>query len=82
MMKMYTVSITVHWRKNTVSGWMEKRAEEWFCSKRVIKTKEGDLLNRYYDSENTPRPESYLIDIEDQHEASGEEFFQKYQKCL
>ncbi|KAF5278902.1 hypothetical protein FQR65_LT15498 [Abscondita terminalis] len=39
------------------------------------KLQEGDLLNRYYDSENAPRPESYLIDIEDQHKASGKEFY-------
>lgn len=43
--------------------------------KRIIKTKDGDLLNRYYDSENEPRPESYLIDIEDSKRASGEEFY-------
>lgn len=41
----------------------------------MIKTREGDILNRYYDSENTPRPESYLIDIEDQNNISGKEFF-------
>ncbi|MCT4150941.1 trehalase [Elizabethkingia anophelis] len=59
------------------SFWMdgEEGLKNGSVVKRVIKTKEGDLLNRYYDSENTPRPESYLIDIEDQHEASGEEFF-------
>lgn len=42
--------------------------------KRVIKTKDGEILNRYYDSENTPRPESYLIDIEDNKNTS-EEFY-------
>ncbi|ASK30540.1 trehalase [Chryseobacterium sp. T16E-39] len=44
-------------------------------TKRVLKTDKGDILNRYYDSENTPRPESYLIDIEDHENASGEEFY-------
>ncbi|AKK71822.1 trehalase [Chryseobacterium gallinarum] len=57
--------------------WMN--GEEWLTTdasiKRVVKTKEGDLLNRYYDAENTPRPESYLIDIEDGGNASGEEFY-------
>lgn len=43
--------------------------------KRVLKTNNGDILNRYYDSENMPRPESYLIDIEDHENASGEEFY-------
>jgi alpha,alpha-trehalase len=42
--------------------------------KRVAKTKDGDILNRYYDAENTPRPESYLIDIEDSKN-TGEEFY-------
>lgn len=32
--------------------------------KRVLKTKYGDILNRYFDEENIPRPESYLIDLE------------------
>ncbi|WBV58701.1 trehalase family glycosidase [Chryseobacterium daecheongense] len=44
-------------------------------SKRVLKTYNGDILNRYYDAENTPRPESYLIDIEDHENAPGEEFY-------
>ncbi|TLX23978.1 trehalase [Chryseobacterium indologenes] len=43
--------------------------------KRVVRTTDGDILNRYYDEENAPRPESYLIDIEDQEIASGEEFY-------
>lgn len=43
--------------------------------KRVIRTVDGDILNRYYDAENVPRPESYLIDIEDHENASGEEFY-------
>ncbi|MCJ7933201.1 MAG: trehalase [Chryseobacterium sp.] len=43
--------------------------------KRVVKTKDGDLLNRYYDAENAPRPESYLIDIKDHKSASGDEFY-------
>jgi alpha,alpha-trehalase len=42
--------------------------------KRVLKTIDGDILNRYYDAENEPRPESYLIDIEDNKNA-GEEFY-------
>ncbi|KFF08835.1 trehalase family glycosidase [Chryseobacterium luteum] len=56
--------------------WMS--GEEWLDNdsavKRVAKTKNGDILNRYYDTENTPRPESYLIDIEDSENA-GEEFY-------
>jgi len=37
----------------------------WKSVKRLIKIPEGGILNRYYDAENSPRPESYLIDIED-----------------
>ncbi|WP_295199227.1 trehalase family glycosidase [uncultured Chryseobacterium sp.] len=42
--------------------------------KRVVKTEAGDILNRYYDAENEPRPESYLIDIKDSEHA-GKEFY-------
>ncbi|AZA48632.1 trehalase [Chryseobacterium carnipullorum] len=56
--------------------WMsgEERLDNTSSLKRVAKTKNGDLLNRYYDADNTPRPESYLIDIEDS-ENTGEEFY-------
>lgn len=56
--------------------WMsgEERVDNSSSLKRVAKTKNGDLLNRYYDEDNTPRPESYLIDIEDS-ENTGEEFY-------
>lgn len=59
------------------SFWMdgEKDLENDSVAKRVVKTKEGTILNRYYDSENTPRPESYSIDIEDAENASGKEFY-------
>lgn len=57
--------------------WMdgEKDLENDSAAKRVVKTREGAILNRYYDSENTPRPESYSIDIEDAENASGKEFY-------
>ncbi|MEJ5104429.1 trehalase family glycosidase [Chryseobacterium sp. MYb328] len=57
--------------------WMsgEEEVESNTGIKRVVKTQDGDILNRYYDAENEPRPESYLIDIEDQESASGEEFY-------
>ncbi|NML71237.1 trehalase [Chryseobacterium sp. RP-3-3] len=56
--------------------WMngEESLDNDSSAKRVAKTKDGDILNRYYDAENTPRPESYLIDIEDS-ENTGEEFY-------
>lgn len=40
--------------------------------RRVLKTVDGHLLNRYYDAENEPRPESYLIDIKNSEHAGGE----------
>ncbi|WP_265428211.1 trehalase family glycosidase [Chryseobacterium sp. YIM B08800] len=56
--------------------WMngEKDLENGSNIKRVLKTIDGDILNRYFDEENEPRPESYLIDIEDSENA-GEEFY-------
>ncbi|CAA7390898.1 trehalase family glycosidase [Chryseobacterium fistulae] len=57
--------------------WMdgEEDVEVDSSIKRVVKTKEGDILNRYYDAENNPRPESYLIDIEDARNVVDEEFY-------
>lgn len=57
--------------------WMNggEKAERGSGLKRVLKTQDGDILNRYYDAENEPRPESYLIDIEDQEKASEAEFY-------
>lgn len=57
--------------------WMDgnEKAENGSGFKRVVKTQDGDLLNRYYDAENEPRPESYLIDIEDKENAPGDEFY-------
>ncbi len=43
--------------------------------RRVVKTQEGDILNRYFDDENAPRPESYMIDIEDSKDSSNSEFY-------
>lgn len=56
--------------------WMngEEDLENGSNTKRVVKTVEGDILNRYYDAENEPRPESYLIDIEDSKN-TGDEFY-------
>ncbi|KQT23903.1 trehalase [Chryseobacterium sp. Leaf405] len=56
--------------------WMdgEKDLENGLSIKRVVKTTKGDVLNRYFDAENEPRPESYLIDIEDSENA-GKEFY-------
>lgn len=42
---------------------------------RVLKTNDGDILNRYYDGENIPRPESYNIDIQDFKNSKNVEFY-------
>ena len=57
--------------------WMDgkEKVESGSGLQRVVKTVDGDILNRYYDAANEPRPESYLIDIEDHENASGEEFY-------
>lgn len=58
--------------------WMEgnEKLENNAAYKHIIKTKEGEVLNRYYDLENTPRPESYLIDIEDSKNSKIQEYYQ------
>lgn len=43
--------------------------------RRVVKTQDGDVLNRYFDDENNPRPESYMIDVEDAETSSNSEFY-------
>lgn len=43
----------------------------------LIKTRDGAFLNRYYDTENNPRPESYTIDEADKKKAmDNPEFYQ------
>jgi len=43
--------------------------------RRVVKTQDGNFLNRYFDDENNPRPESYMIDVEDAETSSNPEFY-------
>lgn len=43
--------------------------------RRVVKTQDGDFLNRYFDDENNPRPESYMIDVEDAETSANSEFY-------
>lgn len=40
------------------------------ASHHVVKMKDGSLLNRYWDENNTPRPESYKEDVELAHQSS------------
>ena len=47
--------------------WMkdsESITESGSASKRVVKMPDGELLNRYWDEYDTPRPESYREDVE------------------
>ncbi|WP_312421694.1 trehalase family glycosidase [Epilithonimonas sp.] len=57
--------------------WMsgEENLEFGQSYKRVLKTNDGDILNRYYDDENLPRPESYLIDVKDFKTSENREFY-------
>jgi len=43
--------------------------------RRAVKTQNGDVLNRYFDDENAPRPESYMIDVEDAETSPNPEFY-------
>jgi alpha,alpha-trehalase len=36
----------------------------------VVRLKDGDILNRYWDENNTPRPESYREDVELSHQSN------------
>lgn len=57
--------------------WMdgEETLQNGQANKRVIKTEDGDILNRYFDEENAPRPESYMIDVEDAETSTNSEFY-------
>lgn len=57
--------------------WMdgEETLQNGQANKRVVKTENGDILNRYFDDENAPRPESYMIDVEDADTSASPEFF-------
>lgn len=49
------------------SFWMdgaEKLSESCLSYQRVIKMPDGSILNRYWDNQATPRPESYKEDVE------------------
>lgn len=46
------------------------------AKKRVLRTKQGHLLNRYFDEKNQPRPESFAIDVNDAEKSSNIRFFQ------
>ncbi len=41
----------------------------------IVKTNDDDILNRYFDDENAPRPESYMIDVEDAETSSNSGFY-------
>ncbi|MFC2113092.1 alpha,alpha-trehalase TreF [Bacteroidota bacterium] len=43
---------------------LEKEYEYWMSGEKVVKMDNDGVLTRYWDESNTPRPESYLHDIE------------------
>ena len=57
--------------------WMDGAAEleNGNQYRHVLKTKAGAVLNRYFDDENKPRPESYMIDMEDAEMSQNPEFY-------
>ncbi len=57
--------------------WMDGEAElnTNSAKNRVVKLADNAILNRYYDKENLPRPESYLLDIEDKIKSSDLNFY-------
>ncbi len=53
--------------------WMKGAGElddDTSVSKQVVRMPEGELLNRYFDENNMPRPESYKEDVELSHQSS------------
>ncbi len=48
------------------------------ASQRVVKMPDGSLLNRYWDENNSPRPESYKEDVELAEEAQDKEIMYRY----
>ncbi|MBS1563560.1 MAG: alpha,alpha-trehalase [Bacteroidetes bacterium] len=53
--------------------WMEGAAtcKSGQAMKRVVKLKDGSLLNRYWDDNTTPRPEQYRYDVEAAQKTAG-----------
>ncbi|SFI17201.1 alpha,alpha-trehalase TreF [Halpernia frigidisoli] len=57
--------------------WMNGSDEfsESNAHKRVVKLNNENILNRYNDTDNSPRPESYLIDILDKKKTENPDFY-------
>lgn len=66
-----------HALKSEYAFWMKGEDEVKLnqAIERVVKLEEGEILNRYYDQENTPRPESYLMDIDDHQLTNQPDFY-------
>ncbi|WP_313375962.1 trehalase family glycosidase [Chishuiella sp.] len=58
--------------------WMEgeNELENNKAINHLVKLSDGTVLNRYFDSENIPRPESYSMDLEDQEKSDNQYFYQ------
>lgn len=63
--------------KKEYEFWMNglENLEQNNSDQRVVKLNGNDILNRYFDAENKPRPESYLIDIRDQEKSGQPDFY-------
>ena len=57
------------------SFWMKGKAaitEKDSAAMHVVRMKDGEILNRYWDEHDTPRPESYREDVELSHQSQQE----------
>lgn len=59
--------------------WMEgaHQLQPGEAHRRVVKLSSGEVLNRYYDEENVPRPESFIHDYEDAENTKDPEFYRQ-----
>lgn len=58
-------------RRFWMKGIRKLENEEHFAYRRVVRMDNGTLMNRYYDNNVTPRPESLREDVETVHEAKN-----------
>lgn len=54
---------------------LEKEYNYWMSGNKVVEMGQNEWLNRYWDNENTPRPESYWHDANDFAKTKGDSVF-------
>lgn len=57
--------------------WMEgiDQLDRLGAYRRIVKLQDGEILNRYYDDKNEPRPESFSHDVEDAKQVNNDSFY-------